>query len=384
MTTLSTVSARQKLKVRREPHWEKMAQGNYLGFRKMSAASSCWLARSRDTETGKQRFKSLSDFSHLPANEQWRAAKDDAQNWFNHLDKGGLVTGLTVLAACERFIQNLIDTGHAGQATQYRQRFDNSVKPYAKFAGLQVAKMLPRDVQAWRAAFEKSTCLIGPRKGEVKSSSTINRDMAALRAALNHALRDGYVTTDHAWKRALESVTGATGQRDVYLTRQQRDALVSAATPQIQPFFMAACLLPVRPGALAKLLVCDFAKGTGTLRLDDKTGKRTIALPASTVAFFAAQCKSKLPTAPIFTNSTGKAWQKNTWRKPIKAAALATGLGDETVAYSLRHSTITDLVQGGVDLLTVAQLSGTSVAMIQAHYGHLTAKHGATALQILA
>ncbi len=50
----------------------------------------------------------------------------------------------------------------------------------------------------------------------------------------------------------------------------------------------------------------------------------------------------------------------------------------------MRHSVITDLVTGGLDLLTVALLSGTSVAMIERHYGHLRAEHAAPALATLA
>jgi hypothetical protein len=38
---------------------------------------------------------------------------------------------------------------------------------------------------------------------------------------------------------------------------------------------------------------------------------------------------------------------------------------------SARYSTITDLVRAGLPLLTVAQISGTSAAMIERHYGHL-------------
>lgn len=39
--------------------------------------------------------------------------------------------------------------------------------------------------------------------------------------------------------------------------------------------------------------------------------------------------------------------------------------------YSLRHCVISELVHGGLELLTVAQISGTSVAMFEKHYGHL-------------
>jgi site-specific recombinase XerD len=49
----------------------------------------------------------------------------------------------------------------------------------------------------------------------------------------------------------------------------------------------------------------------------------------------------------------------------------------------LRHSTITDLVTGGLDLFTVAKISGTSVAMIEKHYGHLQREHARQALKML-
>jgi hypothetical protein len=49
---------------------------------------------------------------------------------------------------------------------------------------------------------------------------------------------------------------------------------------------------------------------------------------------------------------------------------------------------ITDLVTGiagskPLDLLTIAHLSGTSVAMIEKHYGHLRAEHAEQALAAL-
>ncbi len=33
--------------------------------------------------------------------------------------------------------------------------------------------------------------------------------------------------------------------------------------------------------------------------------------------------------------------------------------------YTLRHAVLTDMVAGGVDLLTVSRLRGTSIAMLQ-------------------
>jgi site-specific recombinase XerD len=66
----------------------------------------------------------------------------------------------------------------------------------------------------------------------------------------------------------------------------------------------------------------------------------------------------------------------------VKAAAV--GLPDSITDYAMRHSVITDLVTGGLDLMTIAQLSGTSIAMLEKHYSHLRAAHAADALATLA
>jgi len=46
-------------------------------------------------------------------------------------------------------------------------------------------------------------------------------------------------------------------------------------------------------------------------------------------------------------------------------------LSGAVAAYTLRHSIITDLVRDGLPVLAVALLSGTRVAMIERHSGHL-------------
>ena len=66
------------------------------------------------------------------------------------------------------------------------------------------------------------------------------------------------------------------------------------------------------------------------------------------------------------------------------AAAAAADLPAETTAYTMRHSVITDLVADGLDLFTVAALAGTSVAMIERHYGHLQQERARDALAGLA
>jgi len=117
----------------------------------------------------------------------------------------------------------------------------------------------------------------------------------------------------------------------------------------------------------------------------DKAGNgRKILVPAQTAAFLKEQVKDKLPAAPLFARAGGGHWNRDAWKVPIKAAVIAACLPAAATAYTLRHSTITDLVIGGLDLFTVAQVSGTSVPMIERHYGHLQRERAAAALAELA
>lgn len=142
-------------------------------------------------------------------------------------------------------------------------------------------------------------------------------------------------------------------------------------------------LIPLRPGAVASLTVANFDKRLGVLSIGkDKSGRdRKIALPVTTADFLAKQCKGKTPTAPLVCRSDGQFWDKDAWKKPFKTAAKAAHLPTDATAYALRHSTITDLiVLHKLDTITVALISGTSLLMIEKHYGHLQNDRAANAL----
>jgi integrase len=145
-------------------------------------------------------------------------------------------------------------------------------------------------------------------------------------------------------------------------------------------------MLPLRPGAMASLRVRDFERRTRTLTIGkDKNGcPRQITVPKVTTDFLAEQVRGKLPGALIFSRANGKAWNRDSWKGPIKDAAKATKLPSGVCAYTLRHSVITDLIRDGLPALTVAQLAGTSVAMIERHYGHLVQDDAEQALARLA
>jgi len=392
MSRIDTVDARSKLKARHEPYWIKVSTGCHLGFRKMTPTSvGSWIARFRDAGNGTREKRSLGEFENLPSSLRFDAAKRAADEWFRHLGMGGAPERLTVKLACERYVDHV--RAHKGDtaANDISARFSRWVYSNKAFAGIDLDKLRKEHLDAWRKALAKTLVKVNrsPNAEPVtreRSAASVNRDLTPLRAALNHAHDGGHVTNDLAWRVSLRPAKNADGRREAYLDRQQRMALLANAPPDVATFLHAMAIVPLRPGALASLTVSSFDSRLGVLSIGkDKAGAdRRIKLPQSTAAFFANLTKSKLPSAPLLSRASGQVWSKDYWKKPVRAAAEAAHLPDNITAYAMRHSVITDLVTGGLDLLTVAQLSGTSVAMIEKHYGHLRADHAAAALAGLA
>ncbi|MBL0769575.1 tyrosine-type recombinase/integrase [Sphingopyxis sp. DHUNG17] len=381
---LSKVGARERLKVQREPHWQRLRAGCFLGFRpSKQGGKGTWIARIYDEDSGKYQVKSLGDLGGLAGNQMFAVAKREAEKLADLVEAGGEVRTKieTVEDACRDYAQN---------RPEAEQRFKRYVydDPIAK---VKLSKLRRRHVSEWRERMVALPALVSRRKqGEPihrkRAPSTVNRDMVVLRAALGKVLSPGAPNTEAAWQEGLKAIPNASKRRTLYLDRSQRRKLVEKTSPEAKPFLRALCLLPLRPGALAALTAGDFDKRTAELTIGkDKTGKpRRIQLPPETSKLLAAQLKNKLPSAPLFMRANGKAWDRNSWKAPIAEAVAASGLPAGATAYTLRHSTITDLVSAGLPLLTIAQISGTSAEMIERHYGHLTSDAALKALGELA
>ncbi len=380
---IKTVTGRKDLDARRDPYWDKLEGTLHLGVRKMTSDGDInWVARTLDPSTGKRVFKALGALAEHEDSKRYTAAKREAEAWAHHLALGGVIAANTVADCCLEYVKHLRSTKGDGPADDAQKRFARYVTDDPHLAAVELSKLTPPIVRKWRQRLAERPVHRGAGRGpaggvapskatdKVRSASSLNRDMTPFRAALNWAFEQGWVTSDFAWRSALKPIKDADASRDLYLDLCQRQQLVAAAAPDAALFLRGMSVLPRRAGALADLTVADFDARLNHLRIRiDKTKARPIVLPDSTAAFFAVQCRGKLPTAPIFTRSDGKAWHKDSWKGPIKKAVIAAGLPQTASAYTLRHSTITDLVRGGLDLLTVANIAGTSVRMIEKHYG---------------
>lgn len=381
---LSRVGERERLKIQREPHWQRLRTGCFLGFRRSkSNGKGTWIARAYDEDARKYRVKSLGDLGKLTGNDRFAAAKKEAETFAEIVETGGEVhTKIeTVFEACQEYANSRPEAVHRFR----RYVYDD---PIAK---VKLAKLRRRHVKEWRERLEALPALVSRSKDgkanfRKRAPSTVNRDMAVLRAALAKVLSPGAPNSEAAWQEALKAIPNANGRRTLYLDRDQRKKLIAMINAEAEPFVRSLCLLPLRPGALATLTAGDFDGRTSELTIGtDKTGKpRRIKLPAESALLFNSQIVNKLPNAPLFMRTNGKAWDKNSWKLPIAKAVAEARLPKAATAYTLRHSTITDLVSAGLPLLTIAQISGTSAEMIERHYGHLASDAAVKALGKLA
>jgi integrase len=385
-----TVEARNRLPARASPHWQKLSTGRHIGFRKTAPGSEgTWLAQYYDAATQKQTRRSLGAFDDLPSHRRFDAAVKAANDWFAHVGAGGSFDTLNIGQACQQYVEHIRVSKGPNAAGDLEARFRRRV--YADpLARVELPKLTSRHLTTWRSQLAAKAVIVDPHatapRTRDRSASSLNRDMTALRAALNHAYAHGEVVADIPWRHALKRIKNADGRREIYLDKAQRRALVDAAAEDLSWFLRGLCVLPLRPGALAALTVGSFDRALVVLTIGkDKSGKdRRIGLPRNTASLLEQMAERKLPAAPLFARSNGGAWTKDAWKKPIKEAARTAQLPADVTAYTMRHSAITDLVVGGLDALTVAQLSGTSLAMIDKHYGHLRADRAVAALELLA
>jgi integrase len=388
MPDLSRIGEREKLRPKAgdEPHWQRLRQGVYLGYRpSKKKAGGTWFARFYNAEASRNSRKRLGDYGTLSGHDVFKQAKADAEAWAETVETGGERARdmETVKDACEAYLEQR--PGSIAEGVFRRHVYSD---PIAK---VKLDKLRRHHVKAWRKRLEEAPALVsrnkqGEKQTKERSRSTVNRDMVPLRAALMLVLKTGAPNTDAAWQEALRPFKGADKRRELYLDRDERKALIVATCDEARTFVKAMCLLPLRPGALAGLKVRDFDKRTRALIVGrDKNGNpRQLTMPEVIAAFFAAQVKGKLPIASIFARAGGKEWDRDSWKYPIKEAVKAAGLPGAASAYTLRHSVITDLIRARLPILTVAQLSGTSVAMIEKHYGHLVRDDAEEALASLA
>lgn len=357
--SLHKAGVRKSLTPRREPYWgAPLARGRYVGLRKIDAETATWIARYRDDE-GRQNYKSLGFATDVFCFDD---AKAQAEQWFKIKEAGIHASGdvVTVTDACRRYVDERKTSKSTACAHDAGKRFERTIyeNPLGKRA---LAKLRTAHIKTWR-------------DGLGLKPATINRTLTALKAALNLAVRERNVIAAQAqeWNE-VKALPGGNNRRELFLDIDQRRALLKACSGAVRDLIEAAILTGARPGELANAQRRQFDARTGSMTFTGKTGSRTVPLTPAAITLFARLSKNKLPGAFLLTRDDGKQWGHSDWDLLVREAAEKAQLPQGTVLYTLRHSFITTALTSGMTTLDVARLVGTSLAMIEKHYGHLVA-----------
>lgn len=367
--------------------WDAGVKKLFLRIRKATATPVYYVqyARSSAIRLGEPPVLTV-DMARGDAVDQLRSRRDDA-----HGKPRKLVEKMERLAEAKRTIVTVADAGReyvrslrrdkrTAAAADAERRFER-VLYHDPLGAIEFASLTLADVEAWRDRMEAGIIPNLPAKRgrptvpKPMSPASFKRTLTTLKAALNAALdSDDNLpeTLSRAWSK-VKPEAGADRRRDLYLTREQRRALLDACAGGLRDLVECVILTGCRPGDPARMRRSDYQvrNGRGFATFRTKGHERCVPLSPQAQALFDRLAKDKLPTAYLFTKDNGHPWAAHDWCDAFKEAVQAAGLPPETVLYTLRHSWITDAITGGIDLLTVAKLAGTSLAMIEKHYGHL-------------
>ena len=356
---IDTISGRSALSARREPYWAKIREGCYLGYRKTESGSGAFIARYRDEE-GKQHYRKLGD---IAAFEKYDDATDQAREWFKQCE-GGVINADSVEAALRAYVDDRRIQKGEKTAHDAEKRFVALV--YGKKLGRKkLDKLKPKDVLEWRNALAtKST------------PAHTNRNLNALKAGLNWAKRNGLCISTEAWKD-IQKVSGANESRDIYLTVEERQKLITNSHPDLADFIRGLLYTGARPQELASTKVSDFDLRTASLRLVHYKGntaepkERYFPLSPNALEFFKRITKNRIGNQPLMT-CNGEGWYSakghGRWIPMMKKARRTAGLSEGVTSYVMRHCCIADWLVGGIDPASVSKLAGTGLEYISENY----------------
>jgi integrase len=362
LADLSRKRDRERLAPRREPYWQRLAEGAYVGFRR---GPDTWVARFRGRD-GKQQYKSLGEALDFDD------AKRTAEAWLAQL-AGSAVRAVkrgTVRDALDSYLADLRRQGRPEAAKEAEGRFELTVDD-DPIAELELESATRDDFLEWRDRLLKG-----------RQPRSVERQRRSVVAGLNRALELGHVGNPSAWTlQALRDDVEEGGETAVFLTAAHRKGLIAASPPHLAAFLRGLELTGARPSELAAAKV--GAWDGETLRLAHRKGRppklrsRHVVLSEEGKTFFAGQVVDKLPATPIFTEDGEQPWRRHMWSRAIRAAITehnkdAKGkarIPPAASAYSFRHARISELLQlHGIDPLTVAIQTGTSMVMIEKAY----------------
>jgi integrase len=399
---IDTRTARLRLPQRREPYWTVLSEGCALGYRR-GARGGTWIGKFR-AESGQRCIAALGaaddalDPDGLSA-LSFAQAQERARDWFKQqarLAAGGVaLAGTYTVADALRDYER--DYRRRGGKAVYRQNTSVAAWILPVLGPIPLEKLTKWQIEGWHAKLAEMPPRVRTKAGAMpkhrprdrspegirRRRSSANRTLTTLKAALNHAFREGHCATDTAWRRVLP-FREADAARVRYLSDDDARRLVNACQPDLRRLVVAALLTGARYGELCAAVVDDFEPDAGTLRVRFSKGGRSrhIVLTNEGQSHFAGLAVGRPGSARLLLRGNGRPWTKSEQQRPLVAACRAAQIDPPVSFHDLRHTYASRAVMNGMALPVVAaQLGHTSTRMVERHYAHLAPSFVALAVR---
>jgi integrase len=387
---LDTRSARAKLPMRDSPYWVSLAPGCALGYRK-GPKGGVWLAKLVRDRTRQQTTLGPADDALDPDGVlavSYAQAQTKARDWFAAVARPEKTAGpYTVRDSVTDYLDWFRATGRKSI-----RETEASVGAFIlpRLGDDDVLSLTPARLRKWHMDIAAAPPRLRTKPGKAQNvrdtaadpeasrrrCATANRILTVLKAALNHAWREGKVDSDDAWRR-VAPFREADAARVRYLDREECRRLVNACPQPLRTIVRAALLTGARYSELARMHVADFHRDSGTVLVrTSKAGKvRHIELTAEGLEFFQEITAGLAGTESLF-HRDGAAWGKSHQQRPLAEACRAAKINPAASFHTLRHTYASLMVMDAVPLMVVARnLGHADTRMVEKHYGHLATSY---------
>ena len=325
-----------------------------------------------------------------------RAFDEDAEVRFS-LKHNVPIFNKTFAEVAKEFSAHQKERSEAGQITFHRWRvLDSHIRSQLnRFVGSCQISLIGQDRWAaypiWRRLNGKG------RSGGAVSSGTIRDEMATFRSVMNFAASKRMIPESHVFRDQLPTAKEA---REEFTPEEYRKLhtfarawITKTRTPHgawyremLYNFILVMTNTGMRPSEARNLRWRDIAKRSDkeghdfvTLSVRGKGKSRTL-VTASKVAGYLDRIReisnATKPDDPVFSTIKGQI-AVTLYHGPLEtllteSKLLLSSSGKRRSTYCFRHTYATFRLSEGVDVLFLAHQMGTSVKMIQDHYGHIT------------
>lgn len=342
--------------------WEKTTKGKYLGYMKGKKQDS-WLARM--IVDGQHSYKTFKD----SADWDYEAAQKAAGNWFKSTSNiDHQARNMTLVDAVDHYKETMSVEKTPRFAKENAGRLKKHLSE--SFKKTLLSEITTSQIKKFRNNMVPvSDDLEKVRKAKV----TANRTLNILKAALNLAYRDNLIDSKRAWDTVMP-FGNVSEARKLFLTKKQVDTYLKHTTGAFHNLCKALALTGNRVGSLTGALVRDLNPTEGYIRLESRKGSGAVKtwncyLSDAALNFFKEMSQSKLPNAHLFPDDSGQHWNKNGYRRIMLDAKVAAKMPADFDLYAFRHYFISQSLAAGIQPQVIAENVGTSVRMIELHYG---------------